>query len=211
MGLASLGVASAATAATATVQVATNATFSTILANSSGFALYTLNTDHDGQSTCHGACAAAWPPLNVPAGTVPTGGPGVTGALGTAKQSNGTFQVTYNGSPLYTFVSDAAPGQVTGNGVTGFFVVAVTDDDHHHDRHDPLRHDARQHPAPRPSGAPADGRLVRSCVATAPAAASSGSLAFTGAGPQLRSLVLLGFVLLALGTLATLASARPAR
>jgi len=59
-------------------------------------------------------------PLNIPAGTVATGGPGVTGTVGAATQSNGTLQVTYNGSPLYTFVSDTAPGQVTGDGVTGF-------------------------------------------------------------------------------------------
>src|SRR6202034_2638271 len=91
----------------------------------SGFALYTLDTDHNGQSTCHGGCAAVWPPLTVPAGTVPSGGPGVTGTVGVSLQTNGTDQVTYNGSPLYTFVSDTAPGQVTGNSISGFFVATV--------------------------------------------------------------------------------------
>ena len=119
------GAGSPAWAGTPTVQVETNATFGAILASSSAMALYTLNTDHNGQSTCHGSCATAWPALTVPAGTVAIGGPGVTGTVGTATQSNGTTQVTYNGSPLYTFVGDVAPGQVTGNNVSGFFVVTA--------------------------------------------------------------------------------------
>ena len=34
--------------------------------------------------------------------------------------------MTYNGSPLYTFVGDSSPGQATGNGVGGFKVEQVT-------------------------------------------------------------------------------------
>jgi len=88
-------------------------------------ALYTYGPDqgHNGMSTCTGGCLQAWPALTVPAGAVPTGGTGVTGTLAAVKQANGTYQVTYNGSPLYTFVQDSAPGQVTGNGVAGFSVV----------------------------------------------------------------------------------------
>jgi predicted lipoprotein with Yx(FWY)xxD motif len=120
-----IGTPAVAGATTPTVLVTTNATFGPILTTGSGFALYTLDTDHNGQSTCHGGCAAVWPPLNVPAGTVPSGGPGVTGTVGDSLQTNGTYQVTYNGSPLYTFVNDTAPGQVTGNGVSGFYVATV--------------------------------------------------------------------------------------
>jgi predicted lipoprotein with Yx(FWY)xxD motif len=109
----------------ATVKTASTANFGTILVNSQGMALYTLNTDHGGQSTCTGSCAQAWPALTVPSGTTPTGGSGVTGTLGTSAQSNGTLQVTYNGALLYTFTSDS-PGQVTGNGVVGFSVVKVS-------------------------------------------------------------------------------------
>ena len=50
----------------------------------------------------------------------------MTGTLGASLQSNGTFQVTYDGSPLYTFVGDTTPGQVTGQGITGFSVVVVS-------------------------------------------------------------------------------------
>ena len=109
---------------TSTVQAASNATYGEILTTGTGLALYSLNTDQGGQSTCTGACAAAWPALTVPTGTTPTGASGVTGALATAEQSNGTFQVTYNGLLLYTFAGDT-PGQVTGQGEDGFSVVVL--------------------------------------------------------------------------------------
>lgn len=111
--------------ATPVVQVATNATYGKILTTNSGRALYTLDTDHNGLSTCTGTCLSVWPALTVPAGTTPTGGAGVTGTVGASLQSNGTFQVTYNGSPVYTFIGDTAADEVTGQDVNGFFVVIV--------------------------------------------------------------------------------------
>jgi predicted lipoprotein with Yx(FWY)xxD motif len=92
----------------------------TVLENSAGMPLYTLAPG----TACTGQCAAAWPPLTVPAGTTPKAGAGVTGTLATAKQSNGDLWVTYNGKALYTFLSDS-PGQVTGDGVAGFSVAKV--------------------------------------------------------------------------------------
>jgi len=117
--------ANAMLSATAVVQVGTNATYGNILTTSTGQALYTLNTDHNGQSTCTGSCVQVWPALTIAAGTTPTGGPGVTGTVGASMQSNGTFQVTYNGSPVYTYVGDSAPDQVNGQNVGGFFVVTI--------------------------------------------------------------------------------------
>ncbi len=210
IGATGVGVASAGTP---TVLVATNAKFGAILTNDSGLALYTLDTDHNGQSTCHGACAAAWPPLNVPAGTVPTGGPGVTGTVASSKQSNGTFQVTYNGAPLYTFVSDTSPGQVTGNGVAGFSVVVVSM---------VSSTTTTTAPATAPSSATPSGAAPSGASSTAPsptaaamapsagptAAASSttpGKLAFTGAGPALWWLLLVGLLLVLSGAIVALA------
>ncbi|MGO9876380.1 MAG: fibronectin type III domain-containing protein [Acidimicrobiia bacterium] len=111
--------------ATPVVQVATNATYGKILITNAGRALYTLDTDHNGLSTCTPSCLSVWPALTVPAGTTPTGGAGVTGTVGAALQSNGTDQVTYNGAPVYTFIGDTAAREVTGQGVNGFFVVVV--------------------------------------------------------------------------------------
>jgi len=115
----------ASPASGSTVQGAANAKFGEILVDVQGLALYTYAKDHGGISTCTGACAQAWPPLTVPAGTTPTAGAGVPGALAASLQADGSYQVTYNGDPLYTFVGDATPGQVTGNGVAGFSVVTL--------------------------------------------------------------------------------------
>ena len=41
----------------------------------------------------------------------------MTGKLGTITRSDGSTQATYNGHPLYTYVSDTAPGQAKGNGL----------------------------------------------------------------------------------------------
>ncbi len=112
----------------ATVGVANNSTYGKILVNSSGRTLYTYGPDagHGGQATCTGGCLQAWPALTVPAGTNPTGGTGVTGTLAAVKQSDGTYQVTYNGLPLYTFVQDTSAGKVTGNDVTDFTVATAS-------------------------------------------------------------------------------------
>ena len=40
--------------------------------------------------------------------------------LGTTKRKDGKFEVTYNGHPLYYFVTDRKPGQTTGQGINQF-------------------------------------------------------------------------------------------
>jgi predicted lipoprotein with Yx(FWY)xxD motif len=112
---------------TATVKTADASGFGTILVNSAGMALYTYGPNNGGTvNMCTGACLQAWPALTVPTGTTPTLASGVSGTLATARQSDGTLQVTYNGMLLYTFVSDGSPGQVTGNGVAKFSVAKVS-------------------------------------------------------------------------------------
>ena len=65
------------------------------------------------------ACASAWPPL-LATGT-PTAGTGLTASkLGSITRPGSNQQVTYNGHPLYLFIKDQKPGQVTGQGVTAF-------------------------------------------------------------------------------------------
>jgi predicted lipoprotein with Yx(FWY)xxD motif len=103
----------------AVVKAVTVPTYGLILTNSTGMPLYTLS------GSCTGGCASAWPALTVPAGTQPPGVAGVTGAIGVVKQTNGTYQVTYKGSRLYTFVKDSS-GHVTGQGMAGFSVAAVS-------------------------------------------------------------------------------------
>jgi predicted lipoprotein with Yx(FWY)xxD motif len=83
----------------------------TVLTNAKGFTLYWFAPDTATKSVCNGSCAQYWPPVP---GHV-TEGPGVTGTLGTITRSDGSSQATYNGHPLYTYVSDTAPGQANGN------------------------------------------------------------------------------------------------
>jgi len=40
---------------------------------------------------------------------------GVAGTVSTITRSDGSSQATYNGHPLYTYVSDTSPGQASGN------------------------------------------------------------------------------------------------
>jgi predicted lipoprotein with Yx(FWY)xxD motif len=88
-----------------------------VLVDGQGFTLYVFAPDkHSGRSTCYGKCATAWPPLVLPNGvTRAPAGPGVRAALlGTTKRKDGTVEVTYKKWPLYTWVIDSAPGDVTG-------------------------------------------------------------------------------------------------
>ena len=102
----------------ATVGLA-NTGLGNILVDSQGRTLYLFKADSGTKSACSGACAAAWPPL-LEHGK-PTVSNGVnTSLVGTARRSDGTEQVTYNGHLLYLFVKDASAGQTTGQGVTAF-------------------------------------------------------------------------------------------
>jgi predicted lipoprotein with Yx(FWY)xxD motif len=106
------------TGASATVGV-TNSGLGSILVNPNRRTLYLFKADVRGTSACTGACASAWPPLL--ATGKPTAGSGLTASkLGTTTRSDGTQQVTYNGHPLYLYIGDKKPGDVTGQGVTAF-------------------------------------------------------------------------------------------
>ena len=93
--------------------------FGLILVDSKGITLYDFVKDKGTTSACYGACAALWPPLTT-AGK-PVAGAGVRASLlGTTKRKDGKLEVTYNGHPLYYFVTDRKPGQTTGQGVNQF-------------------------------------------------------------------------------------------
>jgi predicted lipoprotein with Yx(FWY)xxD motif len=99
-----------------TVQAAVGGKTETVLVNSQGLPLYYYPPDAAAKSVVTGQLAALWPPLTSasPAAT------GLTGQLTAVMDIHGD-QVSYNGHLLYTFVDDQ-PGQVTGQGVQGFFV-----------------------------------------------------------------------------------------
>jgi len=91
-----------------------------VLVSSAGMAMYTNDADTGGKVVCTtgSGCTSFWKPVMV-SGAKPTG-MGNVGKLGTIKRPEGTTQLTVNGKPVYTFVSDS-PGKVTGNGFTDHF------------------------------------------------------------------------------------------
>jgi predicted lipoprotein with Yx(FWY)xxD motif len=87
-----------------------------VLVDAAGMTLYLFVPDGQGESTCYDDCEANWPPLTGAA----SAGDGVDESmLGSVERTDGTTQVTYNGWPLYYFATDAAAGDVNGQGVNG--------------------------------------------------------------------------------------------
>jgi predicted lipoprotein with Yx(FWY)xxD motif len=94
-----------------------------ILAITAGFThatatLYLFTADTSKTSKCTGTCAIIWPPV------LTTTPPAATGKakgakLGVIQRADGTFQVTYNGQPLYFFAQGLNTG-TSGNGISGF-------------------------------------------------------------------------------------------
>lgn len=202
----------------ATVGVATTAKFGTVLTDAQGFALYTLPSDHNGMSTCTGPCIPVWPALTVSAATTPTAGTGVPGTVASVLQANGTYQVTYNGAPLYTFVGDTTPGEVSGDNIGGFTVVQVssatptpttaapaptgttspaTPTTTPPPSGSPTTAPVRTTPAPAPAAAAGGGASSSTASASTPASSSAPTaLAFTGPSPGLVWMGIVGALLL---------------
>jgi predicted lipoprotein with Yx(FWY)xxD motif len=90
-----------------------------ILVDSRGKTLYLWAHDKGHKSTCNGPCAVAWPPL-ITHGKPKAGGGALAALLATSRRTDGRTQVTYKGHPLYYYVGDKRPGDVKGEGLTGF-------------------------------------------------------------------------------------------
>ena len=80
--------------------------------------LYTFDMDKDGVSSCYDACATNWPPMMADANAK------AEGEFGLTERTDGSKQWTYDNMPLYTWIKDAKPGDVTGDGVKGVWHVA---------------------------------------------------------------------------------------
>ncbi len=99
-----------------TVTIMTHSTSKgTVLTNAAGKTLYWFAIDTPTTSKCTGTCTSYWPPVigkpTAAAGTsLPHG-------FGTITRPDGQIQATYDGHPLYTYVSDTAAGQIGGNGL----------------------------------------------------------------------------------------------
>ncbi len=89
-----------------------------IWTDNNGMALYTFDKDEAGKSNCYDQCATNWPPLKAEANDQGMG------EWTVVERTDGTKMWAYEGHPLYTFVNDKAPGEVTGDGKGGVWKVA---------------------------------------------------------------------------------------
>jgi predicted lipoprotein with Yx(FWY)xxD motif len=85
-----------------------------------GKPLYTFARDTTpGKSACAAQCAAAWPALAADAAAKDDGDWTVV------TRDDGAKQWAYKGKPLYLWVKDTKPGEVTGDGVNNVWHIAA--------------------------------------------------------------------------------------
>lgn len=84
-----------------------------ILTNADGMSLYTFDPDTKTSSACNGGCARKWPPLAAAEKAHDHDG------FTVITRDDGSKQWAYKGRPLYLWVNDRKPGDVTGDGVGG--------------------------------------------------------------------------------------------
>ena len=89
-----------------------------ILADAKGMTLYTTSQDRANESTCYGGCAINWPP------TIASQGAVAEGDFSLVKRNDGAMQWAFKDKPLYTWVNDRKPGDMTGDGIGGVWRVA---------------------------------------------------------------------------------------
>lgn len=90
-----------------------------VLTDSRGMTLYTYDKDEAGTSNCYDDCATNWPPLTADENAQPEGD------FTLVERTDGTKQWAYKGEPLYLWIKDGQPGDVTGDGVGGVWHTAV--------------------------------------------------------------------------------------
>jgi len=81
-----------------------------LLVDSNGMTLYAFSKDQPGKSACNGGCAANWPPVKASRDAA------AAGAFSVVTRDDGSQQWAYMGRPLYTWVKDQKPGDMTGDG-----------------------------------------------------------------------------------------------
>ena len=81
-----------------------------VLVDAKGMTLYTFDKDSGGKSACNGPCATNWPPLAAGADAK------ASGDWTIIDRDGGGKQWAYKGKPLYTWVKDTKPGDISGDG-----------------------------------------------------------------------------------------------
>jgi predicted lipoprotein with Yx(FWY)xxD motif len=95
-----------------------------VLTGANGMTLYTFDKDMagSGKSVCNGACATNWPPLLA----MDSGANDkmASGDYSIVTRDDGKKQWAFKGMPLYYWIKDKNPGDMTGDGVNKVWHVA---------------------------------------------------------------------------------------
>ena len=111
-----------------TINVASDPSLGQFLVDGKGMTLYIYTRDTADKSNCNADCLVAWPPLLTQGN--PILGPGTDDSkIGSTLLADGTRIVTYNHMPLYYYIQDTKPGDITGQGVGGVWYVIDPDGD----------------------------------------------------------------------------------
>ena len=122
------GSSTSSASSTSNVVKTMSTSLGTILTDGHGMTLYSFAPDTKGTSNCLGTCLTYWRPVTPK--SAPHAAAGVTAKIGTIQRDAGTKQLTINGYPMYTYVSDQAPGDTQGQGTNlngGFWWVVKPD------------------------------------------------------------------------------------
>ncbi len=113
----------------ATIYIQKTPSLANVMVGANGMTVYIFTNDDVGSgiSTCTGSCATNWPAVTVADESDVLAGFNVHGELGTITRDDGSYQVTYNGRPLYYYAKDAAVGDTMGQGVGGKWYTVVPD------------------------------------------------------------------------------------
>lgn len=90
-----------------------------VLTGEGGMTLYTFRKDAQGMSNCNDTCAENWPPFMATEGAMAD-----DDAYSIITRADGTMQWAKDGMPLYYWIKDQKPGDITGDGVNDVWDLA---------------------------------------------------------------------------------------
>ena len=90
-----------------------------VLVGENDMTLYIYDKDEPGVTNCYEQCAINWPPLMAEDGATPEGD------FTLVERTDGTQMWAYKGWPLYYWIKDTKPGDVTGDEVGGVWHLAL--------------------------------------------------------------------------------------
>jgi predicted lipoprotein with Yx(FWY)xxD motif len=101
--------------------MASDTSMGKVYTDEKGMTLYTFDKDEANKSNCYDECAKNWPPYLAAADAT------AEGEWTLVDRTDGTKQWAYEGKPVYLWVKDTKPGDVTGDMVGEVWHVVKAD------------------------------------------------------------------------------------